>query len=93
VADSVHLHRRQVAHAERVYGTAAALRMTADATIFAQYRRPLGGPPSSFFGLEGYLGRDETVELGDFLGDKKQGEIKGLPVMDKHQLNDDFPLI
>ena len=83
----------QVAHAERVYGTAAALRMTADATIFAQYRRPAGGPPSSYHALNQFLGRDETVGLEDFLGDKKHGEIKGLPVMDKHQLNDDLPLI
>jgi Proteasome maturation factor UMP1 len=56
----------KVRETEMMYGPGAALRMRLDRARLAQYQRA-PGLPSSFVGLDTFLGREYKVDFADFL--------------------------
>ncbi|CAG8820878.1 7817_t:CDS:2, partial [Racocetra persica] len=50
----------------RIYGTPAPIRHLMERSIVSRVQR-LPGLPSSNFGLEILMGKDETIEFEDFL--------------------------
>ena len=57
------------------HGQAAAIEKRLDRAALSQIRRLPGGPPSSHALLDGYLGRDASVGVEDFLNGARQGRL------------------
>ena len=57
----------KVAHRARVFGPAAALHLHMDRAIMSRKQR-LPGLPSRLVALETVLGKDETIQFEDYLG-------------------------
>eukprot|EP00943_MAST-04B_sp_MAST-4B-sp1_P004316 g4316.t1 len=57
----------KVSHRARVFGPASALHLHMDRSIMSRKQR-LPGLPSRLIGLETVLGKDETIQFEDYLG-------------------------
>ncbi len=65
-----------------LYGPGAALRMRVDRARYTQYQRA-PGLPSSFVGLDTFLGREYKVDFSDFLSVPSQAP--DMPVTSVHE--------
>lgn len=72
----------KLATVERVYGAGMGLRLRMERAILSQVSRPV--LPNSMSGLDTIMGRDETIEWEDIMGDPK--DRPEMPMLGLHDV-------